>query len=165
VKEGYKSYLFSEAWVYHKRRTDLKKFFKQVTNSGIARINLFKKYPDSLKLVHTLPAVFTFGTGLCLLSILLGIIFGVLNQSGIINIDFPAGPILVTMGLFPLLLFSLIIFIDASIRNKSLKIGFLSIGASFIQLLGYGGGFIRAWWKRCVKHEDEFEAFKGNFYK
>ncbi len=165
VKGGYKSCLFSEAWVYHKRRTDLKKFFKQVTNSGIARINLYKKYPDSLKLVHLLPSVFTVGTGLCLFAILTGIIYGALNQSGIINIDFPAGPILVALGLIPLLLFSLIIFIDASIRNRSLKIGFLSIGASFIQLLGYGGGFLKAWWKRCVKHEDEFEAFKGNFYK
>ena len=46
-----------------KRRTDLKKFFKQVHNSGIARINLYKKYPDSLKLVHLLPGVFTLGGG------------------------------------------------------------------------------------------------------
>ncbi len=165
VKGGYKSCLFSEAWVYHKRRTDLKKFFKQVNNSGIARINLYKKYPDSLKLVHLLPAIFTIGTCLCLLSILLGVAYGTLNQLGIINIDFPAGPILVTLGLFPLLLFSLIILIDATIRNKNLKIGCLSVAASFIQLIGYGSGFLRAWWKRCVKHEGEFEAFKKNFYK
>ena len=58
-KNGYTCRLFPDAWVYHKRRTDLKKFFKQVHNSGIARINLYKKYPDSLKLVHLLPAVFT----------------------------------------------------------------------------------------------------------
>ena len=36
----------------HKRGSDLKKFFKQVHNSGIARINLYKKYPESLKTVH-----------------------------------------------------------------------------------------------------------------
>ncbi len=165
IKEGYKSCLFSQAWVYHKRRTDLKKFFKQVTNSGIARINLYKKYPDSLKLVHLLPAVFTVGTALCLLSIISGVVYGALNQAGIINIDFPGGPVLVASGLFPLLLFSLVIFIDAACRNKSLKIGLLSIAASFIQLLGYGSGFIKAWWKRCVRHEGEFEAFKKNFYK
>ena len=40
---GYACRLFPEAWVWHKRRTDLKKFFKQVHNSGIARINLYKK--------------------------------------------------------------------------------------------------------------------------
>ncbi|MEG2855945.1 glycosyltransferase, partial [Bacteroides sp.] len=41
-KGGYSCRLFPGAWVYHKRRTDLKKFFKQVHNSGIARINLYK---------------------------------------------------------------------------------------------------------------------------
>ena len=55
-KAGYRCRLFPDAWVYHKRRTDLRKFFKQVHNSGIARINLYKKYPESLKPVHLLPA-------------------------------------------------------------------------------------------------------------
>ena len=49
-KAGYECRLFSDAWVFHKRRTDFRKFFKQVHNSGIARINLYKKYPESLKL-------------------------------------------------------------------------------------------------------------------
>ena len=164
VKGGYKSCLFNEAWVYHKRRTDLKKFFKQVNNSGIARVNLYIKYPDSLKLVHLLPAFFTIGTFLCLFSILLGVIYGTLNQLGIISIDFPGGPILVTLGLFPLLSFSVIILFDATIRNKNLTIGCIAVASSFIQLLGYGSGFLRAWWKRCVKREGEFEAFKNNFY-
>ena len=55
---GYACRLFPEAWVWHKRRTDLKKFFKQVHNSGIARINLYKKYPESLKVL----AIFVTGT-------------------------------------------------------------------------------------------------------
>jgi len=67
-KGGYRCRLFPEAWVWHKRRTDLKKFFKQVHNSGIARIDLYKKYPESLKLVHLLPAVFTVGVVLVLLA-------------------------------------------------------------------------------------------------
>ena len=66
-KGGYQCRLFPDAWVYHKRRTDFKKFFKQVHNSGIARINLYKKYPESLKVVHLLPAVFTLGVALLLL--------------------------------------------------------------------------------------------------
>ncbi|MDY4955883.1 MAG: glycosyltransferase, partial [Prevotella sp.] len=49
-KGGYRCRLFPEAWVWHKRRTDFRKFFRQVYNSGIARINLYKKYPESLKL-------------------------------------------------------------------------------------------------------------------
>ena len=39
-KAGYRCRLFPQAWVWHKRRTDFRKFFKQVHNSGTARINL-----------------------------------------------------------------------------------------------------------------------------
>lgn len=58
-KGGYKCRLFPEAWVWHKRRTDFRKFYRQVFNSGVARINLWKKHPESLKAVHLLPAAFT----------------------------------------------------------------------------------------------------------
>ncbi len=141
-KAGYRCRLFPEAWVWHKRRTDLKKFFKQVHNSGIARINLYKKYPESLKLVHLLPAVFTVGVVFLLLCSLLCV-----------------------WSLLPLALFVLIVFIDASLSNKSVVIGILSVVASFIQLTGYGIGFLRAWWKRCVLGKDAFSAFEKNFYK
>lgn len=141
-KNGYRCRLFPEAWVWHKRRTDFRKFFKQVHNSGIARINLYKKYPESLKVVHLLPAAFTVG----LLVLLLGSIWCL-------------------WCLLPILLFILLIFIDASIRNKSIRIGCLSVVASFIQLVGYGSGFILAWWRRCVKGKDEFAAFEKTFYK
>ena len=43
--------------------------------------------------------------------------------------------------------------------------GLYSVAASFIQLIGYGTGFLRAWWNRCILGKDEFEAFKKNFYK
>ena len=141
-KGGYRCRLFPEAWVWHKRRTDLKKFFKQVHNSGIARINLYKKYPESLKLVHMLPALFT-----------LGVVFLFLASL------FWGG------SLSLLFLFALIVFVDASMQNKSLKIGLLAIAASFIQLTGYGTGFLRAWWKRCVCGKSEFAAFEKNFYQ
>ena len=141
---GYSCRLFPEAWVYHKRRTDFHKFFKQVYNSGIARINLYKKYPSSLKLVHLLPAVFTVGVFLLCLSALL---------------------LCSLVPLSLLLLYSILIFIDSSTHYKSIKIGFLSVGAAFTQLMGYGLGFIEAWWKRCVRGLDEFQAFEKNFYK
>ena len=141
-KGGYRCRLFPDAWVWHKRRTDLKKFFKQVHNSGIARINLYKKYPDSLKLVHILPAVFTVGVILVVLCSLLCI-----------------------WSLLLLAVFALVIFTDASIQNKSLKIGTLSIVAAFIQLTGYGTGFLAAWWKRCVLGREAYSAFEKNFYE
>ena len=158
-KAGKRCRLFPEAWVWHKRRTDFHKFWKQVYNSGIARINLYKKYPDSLKLVHLLPMVFTVGTTCLLLLILSGLF---LLCVPILNI---IGSLLVMIGLMPLLLYSIIISVDSTMQNNSLKIGLLSIAAAFIQLTGYGCGFISAWWKRCVCGMDEFSAYEKNFYK
>lgn len=158
-KAGKRCRLFPEAWVWHKRRTDFHKFWKQVYNSGIARINLYKKYPDSLKLVHLLPMVFTVGTTCLLLLILSGLF---LLCIPILNI---IGSLLVMIGLIPLLLYSSIICVDSTMQNNSLKIGLLSIAAAFIQLTGYGCGFISAWWKRCVCGMDEFSAYEKNFYK
>ena len=158
-KAGKRCRLFPEAWVWHKRRTDFRKFWKQVYNSGIARINLYKKYPDSLKLVHLLPMVFTVGTTCLLLLILSGLF---LLCIPILNI---IGSLLVMIGLMPLLLYSIIICVDSTMQNNSLKIGLLSIAAAFIQLTGYGCGFISAWWKRCICGMDEFSAYEKNFYK
>lgn len=141
-KGGYSCRLFPGAWVYHKRRTDLKKFFKQVHNSGIARINLYKKYPESLKVVHLLPGVFTLGVAFLLI-----------------------GSLFCLYSLLPILLYAVLVCIDSSVQNHSLRIGIYSIAAAFIQLIGYGTGFWRAWWQRCVLGRDTFEAFKKNFYK
>ena len=160
-KAGCKCRLFPEAWVWHKRRTDMRKFFRQVYNSGIARVNLYKKYPESLKLVHLLPMVFTVGVILLFLVACFGRIMMVYGNPA----DFYSWYYLVVGALSPILLFSLIIFIDSSIRNKSLPIGFISIGAAFVQLTGYGFGFISAWWKRCILGHDEFHAFEKTFYK
>ena len=128
VEAGYKTMLIPEAWVWHKRRTDFRKFFRQVYNSGIAWLD-----------AHGLRSTDNMHQGV-------GMVFCVL-------------------ALLPLLLYSLIIFIDSSLRNKSLWVGLLSIPAAFTQLMGYGLGFIAAWWKRCVLKQDEFTAFEKNFYK
>ena len=175
-KAGCSCRLFPEAWVWHKRRTDLKKFFKQVHNSGIARINLYKKYPESLKLVHLLPMVFTVGTTVLLLAALAGWIGSVwifqMTHSYVYAVDMPGlmrhAAVLHALSwipLLPLLLFALLIGVDAAVANRSLKIGLLAIAASFVQLIGYGTGFLRAWWQRCVRGKDEFAAFEKNFYK
>lgn len=150
-KSGVSCRLFPEAWVWHKRRTDFTKFFRQVHNSGIARINLMKRHPGSLKLVHLLPAVFTIGVIGCLLLSLLSALFGCV--CGAVGC------------LLPLVLYSLLVCVDSSIRNRSLWIGILSIRASFVQLIGYGSGFLRAWWLRCIcGRNEELQAFKENFY-
>lgn len=174
-KSGARCRLFPEAWVWHKRRTDFRKFFRQVHNSGIARINLYKKYPESLKLVHLLPAVFTIGiftlaaiflTGLVFL--LLGLYVGFYGGTGCnmgLVVAYLGGALMI-LALLPLLLYKFIIFTDSSIRNRSLWVGVLSIPASFIQLFGYGTGFLRAWWLRCIcGRNEELQAFRKTFYK
>ncbi len=141
-KSGYKVRLFPDAWVYHKRRVDLRKFYKQVHNSGIARINLYKKYPDSLKLVHLLPAVFTVG-----------------------NLILAGTSFVCGYSLLPLLLYALTICVDATRTNKSLKVGFLAIPAAYVQLFGYGLGFLGAAWQRVILGKESYTSFSGNFYK
>lgn len=143
-KAGHACRLFPGAWVWHKRRTDFRKFFRQVYNSGIARINLYKKYPESLKIVHLMPAAFTAGTAL------LVVLAAVMYQP---------------LWLAPIVLYALMILADSSLQNRSLRIGLLSVAAAFVQLTGYGLGFFNAWWKRCIRGGNEFSAFDKTFYK
>ena len=141
-KAGHSVRLFLQAFVWHKRRTDLRKFYKQVYNSGMARINLYKRHPESLKPVHLLPTAFTLGLFFLLISSFFCI-----------------------YALWLVLFYAGLIFIDASIRNKSLIVGGLSVIASFMQLLGYGFGFMHAFWQRCVLKRGEISAFDKTFYK
>ena len=158
VEAGYQTRLLPEAWVWHKRRTDLRKFFRQVYNSGIARINLEKRHPGTLKLVHLLPTVFTVGViALVLVSAVGRALMHYVDRDQFYWMCF--GPWI------PVLLYSLLIFADSSLRNGSIGVGLLSVPAAFTQLMGYGLGFIEAWWKRCVLGKDEYAAFEKNFYK
>ena len=150
-KSGYRCRLFPEAWVYHKRRTDLKKFFKQVHNSGIARIHLSHRHPGTHKLVHLLPAVFTLGVAFLLVLALLSLCFGC--EIGTL------------VSLSPLLLFALLIAVDATRQSRSLAVGITAIAAAFVQLTGYGTGYLSAWWRCNVRGEGEFEAFSQTFYQ
>jgi glycosyltransferase involved in cell wall biosynthesis len=172
VEAGYKTSLLPTAWVWHKRRTDFRKFFRQVYNSGIARINLEKRHPGTMKLVHLLPTVFTLGVIGCLLLFAFGAELYIegewLDANNLRpddNMHQGIGFTLSILSLLPLLFCSSVIFIDSSIRNRNPWVGLLSIPAAFTQLMGYGFGFIESWWKRCILKQDEFTAFEKNFYK
>ncbi len=142
IENGFSTTLIKDAAVYHKRRVDFRKFFKQVYNSGIARINLYKRHPQSLKVVHFLPASFLSGTVLLLLLSVFSLYF-----------------------LIPLGFFAFIIFFDSLRLNKNLNVALLSIVSSFIQLTAYGFGFIKSFIKRLILGQGEFHAYKKNFYK
>ena len=118
---GYLCRLFPDAFVYHKRRVKFSSFFRQVKHSGEARVMLKRRYPDTFKLVHLLPAVFVLGN---LLLVLLAIFHS-------------------WLWILPILIYILSVFIDSLIKNKSLKVALLSIPAAYCQLFGYGIGFIQ----------------------
>ena len=103
--------LLPEAAVCHKRRTSLRSFFRQVYFSGVARINLTKRHPGSLKAVHLLPAAFTVGSLLCL------------------GLAFVRPAFLLPLGLA-----ALVWCADSSLRNRSLRVGLLSAATSFVQI-------------------------------
>lgn len=142
IENGFTTALIPDAFVYHKRRTRFRQFFKQVHNSGIARINLHLAHPNSLKLVHLLPSAFVVTMSLLFLA---AFFF----------------PILLVVPL----LYSLAIFLDSLAKNKSVKVAFYSIGAAWTQLFGYGTGFLSAAWKRLILHKGEFKAFEKKFYE
>jgi GT2 family glycosyltransferase len=130
-KGGFDIRLIRDAFVYHKRRVDLKKFARQTYVFGMSRITLKLLYPDSLKLVHTLPAVFVVGV---LTLVLLSIFWR-------------------WWAILPLAAYVLAMWISALVSTKSLKIATLAIASSFIQLGSYGIGFIKAFvWKILLGH-------------
>ena len=158
VEAGYRPRLFPDAWVWHKRRTDFKKFFRQVYNSGIARINLEKRHPGTMKLVHLLPTLFTVG-------VIALILISAVGRALMHYVDRDQFYWMCFAPWIPIILYSLLICIDSTIKNRSLRVGLLSVPAAFVQLMGYGLGFIESWWKRCVLKQDEFQAFEKTFYK
>ena len=151
LENGFQSQLIKEAFVYHKRRTDFRKFFRQVFNSGCARINLYMRHKNSLKLVHFLPACFLYSNIFCvLLAIVLGLVFKNLW--------------IALICLSPLILFALLILADSSVKN-GLKVGFLSIVAVYVQLSAYGMGFIKAIFNGLLLKKGDTSGFVKNFYK
>ena len=107
----------------------------------MARISLYLLHPSSLKLVHTLPALFT----------VLSIVALVLSFYNI-------------WLLFPFIFYFLLIFIASAFEYKKISIGFISIATSAIQLYGYGWGFIKSYIKKVMfgknkSVEDELEKY------
>ncbi|RFZ94083.1 glycosyltransferase [Mucilaginibacter conchicola] len=128
---GFKIGLIPNAIVYHKRRTDFVKFYKQLHFFGRARINIYKFFPSQLKLVHFFPACAT-----------LGILFTIIANLFAWRIAVLCNAVLA--------LYILLIFFHSLIKNKSLKIAFLSIIAALTQLTAYGLGFMQDFWKRVI---------------
>jgi glycosyltransferase involved in cell wall biosynthesis len=121
---GFRVGLIPEAFVYHKRRTSFSQFYQQVSNFGKGRALIGKAYPAEVKLTHWFPAFFVLG---CLTLPILPFIHTTL--AGLAWSGF--------------LLYMLAIFADALRVTRNLYVSFLSVPAAFLQLTGYGIGFLK----------------------
>lgn len=121
-KAGYTTRLFSKAFVYHKRRIDWNKFYIQVNKFGMVRPILNKWHKGTAKLTYWFPTLFILGL---LVSILMAI-GGIILPIGIVSVYFS------------------VLFLDALIKNKSLKVALLAIFAALTQFTGYGIGFLKS---------------------
>ena len=139
LRLGFKSALIPEAFIYHKRRTEFAQFFRQLKFFGRARINIARYYPDELKLVHTFPLLFTLGVSS------IPIFFFVLKP-------------LFYLGIAGLGLYIAALFVDAARTTKSFKVASLGVIAAFVQLFGYGTGFIQEGWKRIWEKKSHRET-------
>ncbi len=142
---GFKIGLVPEAYIYHKRKTSLSKHWKQMNFFGKARINIFKAFPDTLKLTHFFPAVFTVFVFFLLFSTIFLIFTSIVSYSTLVF----CSVILIAMWFF-LLLYLLLISISALIKHKNIFIALLTIPATFTQMVGYGFGFIQDFVKRVI---------------
>ena len=142
-KMGFATKLFSDSYVYHKRRIDWAKFHKQVNKFGKARPILDLWHPEYKKITFLFPTLFMIGL-VCSLILLL--------------ID-------VQIGIYLYILYAVMILVVSAIQNKSLKIGMLSVAAVFIQFYGYGGGYLKSFIAVHVLKEDPKKAFPELFFK
>lgn len=127
---GFRIMLFPDVAVFHKRRVDFRKFWKQVHVFGMSRITLQLLYPGSMKAVHWLPALFVIGAVIMII-----------------------GAFFWKWMIIPLVVYILALWIWGIISTGSLKIGSLGVVAAMVQLVGYGTGFIRAYvWKILLRH-------------
>lgn len=123
-KQGFRVGLIPEAFVYHKRRTNLQEFFNQVQGFGRGRVRVGRIHPGEVKITHWFPAVFLIG----LISIPFLFLF-----------NHPVGSLATVL----LLIYLAAIFFDGLKATRSLVVALLSIPSAIVQLTGYGLGFLK----------------------
>lgn len=130
-KAGFRMVLLKDAFVYHKRRTTLSQFFRQVANFGRGRVRVGYAHRGEIKPVHWLPAIF-----LCGIVAMLVMPF-------------------ISISLFILAFAVLLVFLgvvawQAFRVTSDLKVSLLAVPSTFIQLTGYGYGFLTEWIKSYI---------------
>lgn len=145
IKEaGGKLGLVSETFVYHKRRSTFRSFFKQTFCSGTARIDIARRHKGAIKLVHLLPSF-------AVLFLVALVILSVVFKS--------------VLFLLPVVAYGALIFIDAHRTFGSSRVALMSVWAGACQIVGYGSGLLYNLWERFVMRRMDTVAFKKNLYK
>lgn len=150
-ENGFETRLFQNSKVIHKRRTSLKKFAKQVYQFGVARPILNQLHPNYVKPTFWFPSLFFLGTLFAFTTTILGFIFK--DYQLILFI-----PIIFWM------IYMLLIFVFATIRFKSIKVGILSMQTTLIQFFNYGFGFLESQIKLNVLKKDPKKAFPTHYH-
>ncbi len=143
LKAGYKTTFLPKAFVYHKRRISWKKFAVQVKKFGLVRPILNQWHPKSAKITFWFPTVFVF-------FVVFSVVFSIFIS-----------PFIIT----PLLLYLMLIFVDSSVKNKNITIGFLSIAAVFVQFFGYGIAFLKSSFLINLLKKDPKKQFPSLFFE
>ena len=137
--------LLDNAIVYHRRRTTLLKFFRQVFNWGVARVNLAKIDRKMLQIVHFLPSTAT------------AIFF-----FSIIGIFFYPNIFISLMYLYFMILSAICIY--GGLKTHNIKVSFNLFLVIPLQIMGYGLGFILAFIKRFIFGHSSFTGFEKKYY-
>lgn len=123
-KLGYKAGYINDAFVYHKRRTNFKQFFWQVFNFGRGWVLVNNAHPGAIKITHWFPSLF-----------LLGMVLSIVIIPIDVRISAFSGMVY--------LAYILILAVSAYKKTKSIGVTLLVGPAAFVQLTGYGAGFLK----------------------
>lgn len=123
-KLGLRVGLIPEAFVFHKRRIDFKQFFKQVAGFGKGRVLVGRVHPGSIKITHWFPALFLLGFVLIPILFLFDLRLGLLLFLGYGGFLFAVA-------------------IGGWLSTNSIAVALRCIPAAFVQLTGYGYGFLK----------------------
>lgn len=150
-ENGFETRLFQDSKVIHKRRTSLKKFAKQVYQFGVARPILNQRHPNYVKPTFWFPSLFFLGTLFAWFTFVLGfIIFDLIK--------------ILHIPMMFWLLYMVLIFVFATMRFKSIKVGVLSMQTTLIQFFNYGYGFLESQFKLNILKQDPKKAFPSHFH-
>lgn len=141
-KAGFRTALIKNAFVFHKRRIDFKRFAKQVYKFGVVRVILNKWHPGTAKITYWFPALFSAG-------LLLFLILGFTNP----------------LFWYALMVYFSVMFIDALFRTKNLKIAVLAIFTSLVQFYAYAWGFLKSQFRISLLGKEPQKAFPKFFFK